>query len=380
MYWCLFCYILPENKIDEESLIPVQTRLPLWIDAIQAAADTRQLDDLKASLMGKAGIVTLALKNLSQLSIDEKKIKGAEINAIRDALITAFMIKADTLATDAINKKLNAEAVDVTLPTQRTTVVQSNLGRTHPLTSLMLEIKDFFYKRGFTFAEGPEVEDEWHNFDALNIPSHHPARQNHDTFYIKTDDIVSEEQTSLSHNYLLRTHTSTVQIRALATQKPPLRLISFGRVYRSDDLDATHTPMFHQIEGLVLDKNIHMGHLKGLIREFCSTLFGVSNVPVRFRPSFFPFTEPSAEVDIACSRKDGKLVIGEGGDWLELLGCGMVHSNVLTNCGVDPAEYQGFAFGIGLERLCMLKNGIIDIRQCYEGDESWLKHFGSFSF
>ncbi len=360
----------------------MHTQLPLWIDTIQTAADTRQLDDLKASLMGKTGTVTLALKNLGQLSIDEKKAKGAEINAIRDALIAAFTAKFDALTTEAINKKLSAEAVDITLPTRHAVGSQNSIGRIHTLTSLMLEIKDFFYKRGFTFAEGPEVEDEWHNFDALNIPSHHPARQNHDTFYIKTDSLsnMNEEPSQLPHSHLLRTHTSTVQIRALAKEKPPLRLISFGRVYRSDDLDATHTPMFHQIEGLVLDKGIHMGHLKGLIREFCSTLFGVSNVPVRFRPSFFPFTEPSAEVDIACSRKDGKLMIGEGGDWLELLGCGMVHPNVLTNCGVDPAEYQGFAFGIGLERLCMLKNGIIDIRQCYEGDDAWLKHFGSFSF
>ncbi|MDP3371625.1 MAG: phenylalanine--tRNA ligase subunit alpha [Candidatus Paracaedibacteraceae bacterium] len=347
----------------------MQSQLPTWLNQIKTTTDLPQLEALKAALLGKSGAVTQALKGLAQLpSIEEKKAKGAEINVIRDALIENFQSQTQILEAHAIKQKLNAEALDITLPFSSFTQ-NSSIGRIHPLTSLKEEIADFFQKRGFTFAEGPEVEDEWHNFDALNIPSHHPARQNHDTFFIQNHP-----------THLLRTHTSTVQIRSLATQKPPLRLISVGRVYRSDDLDATHTPMFHQIEGLVLDKNIHMGHLKGLIREFCSTLFGVADVPVRFRPSFFPFTEPSAEVDIACTRKDGKLVIGKGGDWLELLGCGMVHPNVLTNCDVDPLEYQGFAFGMGLERLCMIKNGIADIRQLYDGDETWLKHFGSFSF
>lgn len=347
----------------------MQSQLPIWLDQITTTTDLSQFEALKAALLGKSGAVTQALKGLATLpTIEEKKAKGAEINTIRDALAEAFQNQSQILETKAIEQKLDSEALDITLPPPLFT--QSGaLGRIHPLTALKEEIADFFQKRGFTFAEGPEVEDEWHNFDALNIPSHHPARQNHDTFFIEGHP-----------TYLLRTHTSTVQIRSMATQKPPLRLISVGRVYRSDDLDATHTPMFHQIEGLVLDKNINMGHLKGLIREFCSTLFGVADVPVRFRPSFFPFTEPSAEVDIACTKKDGKLVIGKGGDWLELLGCGMVHPNVLTNCGIDPHEYQGFAFGMGLERLCMIKNGIVDIRQLYDGDEAWLKHFGSFSF
>ena len=347
----------------------MQSQLPIWLNQITTTTDLLQLETLKTSLLGKRGAVTQALKGLAQLSsIDEKKAKGAEINAVRDSLTATFQKQSQQLEEQAIQNKLKAESLDVTLPP--TTFTQSGaLGRIHPLTALKEEIADFFQKRGFTFAEGPEVEDEWHNFDALNMPSHHPARQNHDTFFIEGHP-----------KHLLRTHTSTVQIRSLAKQKPPIRLLSIGRVYRSDDLDATHTPMFHQIEGLVLDKSIHIGHLKGLIRDFCSALFGVADVPVRFRPSFFPFTEPSAEVDIACSKKDGKLVIGKDGDWLELLGCGMVHPNVLTSCGVDPLEYQGFAFGMGLERLCMIKNGIVDIRQLYEGDDTWLKHFGSFSF
>jgi phenylalanyl-tRNA synthetase alpha chain len=345
----------------------VQQQLPAWLSQIIATTDLQQLDMLKTTLVGKSGAITLALKGLADLtSIEEKKAKGAEINALRDSLNEAFKQQNQILEERAIAQKLAAETLDMTLPPPHF-VESGPLGRIHPLTSLKNEIADFFQKRGFTFAEGNEVEDEWHNFDALNIPSHHPARQSHDTFFIEGHP-----------KHLLRTHTSTVQIRAMATQKPPLRLISIGRVYRSDDLDATHTPMFHQIEGLVLGKDIHMGHLKGLISEFCSALFGVEDLPVRFRPSFFPFTEPSAEVDIACTKKDGKLVIGKGGDWLELLGCGMVHPNVLTNCGIDPVEFQGFAFGVGLERLCMIKNGIADIRQLYEGDDAWLKHYGSF--
>ncbi|MDP5012860.1 MAG: phenylalanine--tRNA ligase subunit alpha, partial [Alphaproteobacteria bacterium] len=241
----------------------MQSQLPTWLNQIIATTDLPQLEALKTGLLGKSGEVTQALKGLAQLSsIDEKKAKGAEINAVRDSLTEAFQNQVQILEKKAVEQKLTAEALDVTLPSP--TFTQSGaLGRIHPLTALKEEISDFFQKRGFTFAEGPEVDDEWHNFDALNIPAHHPARQNHDTFFIKGH---------LTH--LLRTHTSTVQIRSLATQKPPLRLLSVGRVYRSDDLDATHTPMFHQIEGLVLDKDIHMGHLKGLIREFCSTLFG----------------------------------------------------------------------------------------------------------
>ncbi len=234
----------------------------------------------------------------------------------------------------------------------------------------MNEIRTFFHQRGFTFAQGPEIEDDWHNFDALNIPEHHPARQNHDTFYMHVNSPVG------AIKRLLRTHTSTVQIRTMSQSKPPLRLISMGRVYRSDDLDATHTPMFHQVEGLVIDRNIHMGHLKGLLQEFSSALFQVENAPIRMRPSFFPFTEPSAEVDVACTKRDGKLIMGEGGHWMELLGCGMVHPQVLDNCGIDPTQFQGFAFGMGIERLCMIKNGITDIRNLYEGDEHWLRHYG----
>lgn len=346
----------------------MHSQLPTWLLAIQSEHDLKKLDVLKAELLGKTGTVSSALKQLGQLSPEERKTKGAEINTIRDALQAAFASQHIHIQEILVQQKINSEKVDVTLPH-----FPQPMGYIHPLTKLMNELKGFFERRGFTCVDGPEIEDEWHNFDALNIPAHHPARQSHDTFYIKNTN-----ENSLIKK-LLRTHTSTVQIRHMSHQKPPMRLISMGRVFRSDDLDATHTPMFHQIEGLVIEEGIHMGHLKGLLREFSSALLNVDNAPIRMRPSFFPFTEPSAEVDIACSRKDGKLTMGSGGEWMELLGCGMVHPNVLTNCGIDPNKYQGFAFGMGIERLCMIKNGIVDIRQLYDGDEHWLNHFGSLA-
>lgn len=348
----------------------MDNQLPAWLTSIAHADDIKKLDMLKADLLGKSGIVTHGLKQLGQLSPEDRKAKGAEINRVRDTLLNAFQERYKALDALHVAQKLQAETIDMTLPSPKV-----GLGRLHPLTVLMNDIQSFFEKRGFSFVQGPEIDDEWHNFDALNIPEHHPARQNHDTFYMQASCDEQQEK----NRRLLRTHTSTVQIRSMMTKKPPLRLISMGRVYRSDDLDATHTPMFHQVEGLVIDKGIHMGHLKGLLRDFCSALFGVDDAPIRMRPSFFPFTEPSAEVDVACTKKDGRLIMGEGGGWMELLGCGMVHPHVLQNCGIDPNEYQGFAFGMGIERLCMIKNGMTDIRQLYEGDERWMHHFGSLA-
>lgn len=325
-------------------------------EQIKTSQTLEQLEGLRVALLGKSGLLTGELKKLGTLSPEERKTQGAALNAQRDELTALIEAKRAELTKAAMHARLEQETMDVSLPART-----SPVGRIHLIAQTIQDIKNYFTAQGFFVAEGPEVDDEFHNFDALNIPPHHPARQSHDTFYLEG-----------APGHLLRTHTSNVQIRTLHKQKPPLRCISLGRVYRSDDLDATHTPMFHQVEGLVLEPGIHFGHLKGCITDFCRWFFGVENMPVRFRPSFFPFTEPSAEVDIACGRKDGKLVIGEGSGWLEMLGCGMVHPHVLENCGTDPATTQGFAFGMGIERLIMVKYGITDIRQLYETDLRWL--------
>lgn len=319
------------------------------------------LEDIRVLLLGKSGLITAELKSLGQLEPEQRRIKGAEINAVKDKLTALLSEQKQLLQANALEQRLKAEALDVTLP-----IRPEKKGKVHLLTQVIQDIKEFFRDRGFEVVEGPEVEDEHHNFDALNIPAHHPARQSHDTFYIKNHP-----------SRLLRTHTSTVQIRTLAKTKPPVRIITIGRVYRSDALDATHAPMFHQLEGLVLEPGTHMGHLKGCLIDFCRHFFGIEDVPARLRPSFFPFTEPSAELDVRCSRANGQLKIGQGDSWLEILGGGMVHPQVLENCGIDPTQVQGFAFGVGIERLVMLKYGISDIRYLYESDERWLNHYGS---
>lgn len=333
----------------------------LWISKINTCDSLGSLNDLKVELLGKAGLITSQLKSLGSLDPEERKLRGAELNAWRDELGLSFSARIEFLEGEILNQKLANEGQDVSLPPR-----QNPLGSIHLISQTLNQIHGYFKSKGFFVAEGPEVEDEFHNFDALNIPAHHPARQSHDTFYLKDHP-----------GQLLRTHTSTVQIRTLKHHKPPLRFMATGRVYRSDDLDATHTPMFHQVEGLVIEPGIHFGHLKATIIDFCRWFFGVDDLPVRFRPSFFPFTEPSAEVDIGCTRKDGKLIIGNGGDWLELLGCGMVHPNVLKACDIDSSIHRGFAFGMGIERLIMVKYGIADIRQLYEGDLRWLNQSGS---
>ena len=341
--------------------------------AVESADSTAALEELRVSALGKKGRITGLLKGLGQIDPEERRERGQAVNALKDAVSAAIDAKMTALADSALEARLAAESVDVTLPAR-----PEPAGRLHPISQTLDEIVAILGEMGFSIAEGPDIEDDFHNFTALNIPPEHPARQMHDTFYLPEKEDGSR--------MVLRTHTSPVQIRAmqaLMKQKDggasglPLRIIAPGRTYRCDS-DITHTPMFHQVEGLIVDRTgrIHMGHLKGCLIEFCRAYFEVPDVPVRFRPSHFPFTEPSAEVDIGCTRKGGELKIGAGGDWLEILGCGMVHPNVLAACGIDPAEYQGFAFGIGMERLAMLKYGIPDLRTFFDADLRWLKHYG----
>ncbi|MFW0776569.1 MAG: phenylalanine--tRNA ligase subunit alpha [Rickettsiales bacterium] len=329
--------------------------------AIDTCASSKELEERRVEWLGKKGKLTEALKTLGKASPDERKTLGAALNQIKKDIGEALDARKAELSAAELNSRLESEKIDVTLPAQP--VPQ---GRIHPVTQVIEEITAIFGDLGFNVEDGPDIEDDEHNFDALNIPESHPARQMHDTFYLKGD---GKKQT------LLRTHTSPVQIRAMKNGKPPFRVLAPGSTYRCDS-DLTHTPMFHQVEGLVIDKNIHMGHLKGCISEFLKTFFELDDVPVRFRPSFFPFTEPSAEVDIGCTRSREELKIGAGADWLEIMGCGMVHPNVLKNCGIDPDEWQGFAFGMGVERLAMLKYGIPDLRTFFENDVRWLEHYG----
>ena len=327
------------------------------LSAIDASANSVALEELRVAWLGKKGRVTEELKTLGALDAEARKARGAELNDIKNQITEALDAKKSALAGAELNARLANETVDVTLPATSTLV-----GKLHPITQVTEEIRRIFADLGFDVATGPDIEDEYHNFDALNIPAHHPARQMHDTFYLKEGQV-------------LRTHTSPVQIRTMKAGKPPFRFIAPGSTYRCDS-DLTHTPMFHQVEGFVVDKNIHMGHLKGCLAEFLKAFFELDEVPVRFRPSFFPFTEPSAEVDIGCKRSKDELKIGAGEDWLEVMGCGMIHPNVLKNCGIDPNEWQGFAFGMGVERLAMLKYGIPDLRTCFESDVRWLQHYG----
>jgi phenylalanyl-tRNA synthetase alpha chain len=328
-----------------------------------AGANTPEaLEQTRIRLLGRNGAITMAMRGLGRLPPDERRDAGARLNALRDRITAALAESGDRLRRAVLANRLTGERADVTLP-----VSASEPGRIHPISQTIDEIVAIFGEMGFAVAEGPHIEEDFYNFTALNIPPEHPARQEHDTFYLPPRPDGSR--------LVLRTHTSPVQIRTMLARKPPLRIIVPGRTFRADH-DATHSPMFHQVEGLVIDRTTHMGHLKGCLIEFCRAFFDIDDLPVRFRPSYFPFTEPSAEVDIGCSRKGGELKIGEGGDWLEILGSGMVHPKVLRNCGVDPAEYQGLAFGMGIERVAMLKYGIPDLRTFYESDLRWLRHYG----
>lgn len=336
------------------------------VGMVEAANDMPSLEQVRVTALGKKGRITDLMKNLGAMSPEERKTAGAALNVLKDEISALIEKQAEALSAQELDQRLASETIDVTL-----SVRPERTGSIHPISQTMDELVSIFGDMGFTVAEGPDIEDDFHNFTALNFPPGHPAREMHDTFYLPDDESKEGE----ARRKLLRTHTSTVQIRHMMTNKPPIKIICFGRTYRSD-YDMTHTPMFHQCEGLVIDKATHMGHLKGCLMDFVRAFFEIDDLPVRFRPSYFPFTEPSAEMDIGCSRKDGGLKIGAGDSWLEILGSGMVHPNVIRNCGLDPEEYQGFAFGMGLERLTMLKYGVPDLRSFFDADTRWLEHYG----
>jgi phenylalanyl-tRNA synthetase alpha chain len=331
---------------------------------ISAAGDEAALEAVRVAALGKSGSVTALLKTLGALSPDERKSQGPLINGLKDRVNAALMARRDSFKSAALQARLNTESVDVTLPVRE---APFETGRVHPITQVTDELTAIFADMGFSIAEGPDIETDDYNFTKLNFPPDHPARDMQATFFFNP----KPDGTRL----LLRTHTSPVQVRTMLSQKPPIRVIIPGRTYRSD-WDQTHTPMFHQVEGLVIDKGSHLGHLKWILEEFLRTFFEIDGVGLRFRPSFFPFTEPSLEVDIQCRRDKGEIRFGEGDDWMEILGCGMVHPNVLRNCGLDPDEYQGFAWGMGIDRIAMLKYGISDVRQFFEADVRWLSHYG----
>jgi len=327
------------------------------LSAVAQSADEQALESLRVHYLGRKGLFTAHLKKLGALPAEQRPAAGKSVNLAKQRLHDAINSRREALQKQSLEARLRAERIDVSLPGRRRAT-----GGLHPVTITIERITAIFALAGYEVAEGPEIEDEYHNFEALNIPANHPARAMHDTFYVEPGTV-------------LRTHTSPVQVRVMEQSEPPFRMICPGRVYRCDS-DLTHTPMFHQVEGLAIGKAIHMGHLKGCLIAFCRAFFGVADLPVRFRPSHFPFTEPSADVDIGCTREGGQLRIGAGGDWLEILGSGMVHPRVIANCGLDPEVWQGFAFGMGIERIAMLKYGIPDLRRMYESDLRWLQHYG----
>ena len=332
--------------------------------ATAAAKDEAALEAVRVAALGKKGSISELLKTLGSMTQEERKQQGPLINGLRDRVTAALATRRDALKRAAIAEKLAADKVDVTLPVLENALAR---GRIHPVSQVIDEITAIFADMGFSVAEGPDIETDFYNFTALNFPAEHPARDMHDTFFFNPKPS--------GERMLLRTHTSPVQIRTMETTKPPIRVITPGRTYRCDS-DQTHTPMFHQVEGLVIDKGSHLGHLKWILQEFCKAFFEVPTVKMRFRPSFFPFTEPSLEVDIQCDRSGGEIRFGEGNDWLEILGCGMVHPNVLRNCRLDPNEVQGFAWGLGIDRIAMLKYGMPDLRPFFEADVRWLEHYG----
>ena len=330
--------------------------------AIADADDERALEVVRVSALGKKGTVSERLKGLGAMTPEERKTAGPALNGLKNRVAAAIEARRAELRQADLEERLKTEGLDVTLP-----VRPEQQGSVHPVTQVLEEVIAIFADMGFAVAEGPHIETDWYNFGALNIPPEHPARQEHDTFYFNPRVDGSR--------MVLRTHTSPVQIRAMETTKPPIRIIAPGRTFRSDS-DQTHTPMFHQVEGLVLDETTHMGHLKGCLEAFCQAFFEVETVKMRFRPSHFPFTEPSMEVDIGCHWEGRELKIGEGDDWLEILGSGMVHPNVIKAGGLDPDSIQGFAFGMGIDRIAMLKYGIPDLRAFFEADLRWLRHYG----
>ncbi len=344
------------------SMSDIQTLERQILDAVANAADEAALEAVRVSALGKKGSISDLLKTLGGMSPDERKANGPLFNTLRDRVAEAIAARKSHLEEEALNARLAFERVDVTLP-----VRPEPAGTVHPVSQVLDEVTAIFADLGFAVAEGPDIEFDDYNFTKLNIPPDHPARQMHDTFYMKPQ--------SDGSRHVLRTHTSPVQVRTMLKQKPPIRIISPGRTYRVDS-DATHSPMFHQFEGLVINEVTHLGHLKWVLEEFCKAFFEVDQVEMRARPSFFPFTEPSVEWDLRCDRSGGQIKFGQGHDWLELAGSGMVHPRVLENCGIDSKRYQGYAFGGGIDRLAMLKYGIPDIRSFFESDLRWLRHYG----
>ncbi|MCE6959511.1 phenylalanine--tRNA ligase subunit alpha [Cereibacter sphaeroides] len=335
-----------------------------YIEAIAAASDEAALEEVRLAALGKKGEISLKMRELGQMTPEERSTVGAALNRLRDEIDASLRARKAGLADAALDARLKTEWLDVTLPGR-----PRRMGTIHPVSQVMAELTAIFADMGFAVAEGPQVESDWFNFDALNIPPEHPARQEHDTFFM------ARAEGDARPPHVLRTHTSPVQIRAMQAQGAPIRVIAPGRVYRMD-MDQTHTPMFHQVEGLAIDRDISMANLKWVLEEFCRAFFEVPSVELRFRASHFPFTEPSAEVDIRCSWEGGQLKIGEGDGWLEILGSGMVHPKVLAAAGVNPDEWQGFAFGMGIDRIAMLKYGIPDLRAFFESDLRWLRHYG----
>ena len=332
------------------------------LSAVEAAGDLAALDAVRVAELGKKGRVSGLMKGLGKMSPEERQEMGPALNALKGRVADAVAARKAALEDAALDAQLATETEDLTLPPR-----PEQVGALHPVMQVFEEMAAIFGDMGFTVAEGPDIEDDWHNFTALNFPEGHPARETHDTFFMEPVDGAAPK--------VLRTHTSPVQIRTMMNTKPPIRIIAPGRVYRND-WDATHTPMFHQVEGLVIEKGIHMGHLKGCLIDFVKAFFEVDDVEARFRPHFFPFTEPSAEMDVKYTKKGDAIEIGAGDSWMEILGSGMVHPNVLRNCGIDPEEYQGFAFGMGVDRLAMLKYGMPDLRPYFEADPEWTRHYG----
>lgn len=335
-----------------------------YIKAVADAVDAAALEDIRLAAIGKKGEVALKMRELGKMTQEMRKSVGPKLNALKDEITSAIAAKGAALADATLDARLRTEWLDATLPAR-----QTRQGSIHPISQVTEEVTAIFADMGFSVAEGPQIESDWYNFDALNIPPHHPARQEFDTFYMHRDDGDNRPP------HVLRTHTSPVQIRHMEQHGAPVRVIAPGRVYRSD-YDHTHTPMFHQVEGLAIDKDISMANLKWVLEEFCRAFFEVDEVELRFRASHFPFTEPSAEVDLRCSWDKGQLKVGEGDDWMEILGSGMVHPKVLAAAGVDPDQWQGFAFGVGIDRIAMLKYGIPDLRAFFDSDLRWLRHYG----
>ena len=333
-----------------------------WLARIETTADLQALEAERVAALGKQGAVTALLKTLGAMTPEQRQAEGPRIHGLREQVTAAIAARKAALEAAELDRRLATETLDMTLP-----VLAGEQGSVHPVSQVMDELAEIFADLGFSVATGPEIEEQWYNFTALNMPESHPARAMHDTFYLAAAD--GEEAK------VLRTHTSPVQIRTMVNQKPPIYVIAPGRTYRSDS-DATHTPMFHQVEGLVIDKGIHLGHLKWTLETFLKAFFERDDIVLRFRPSYFPFTEPSVEADVGYTIQNGRRVLGGTGGWMELLGSGMVHPRVIEACGLDPEEWQGFAFGCGIDRLAMLKYGMDDLRAFFDGDLRWLRHYG----